>query len=112
YTLSLHDALPIWSPAFPFLLAIWLKIFNPSPFREAVVLHLFSFISLVVALAVFEYFMRVFLAFRKTVIADEQDSCQPVPDDWVWIVGYLLFFWISTFLTPPSLEQPDILVFI
>ena len=101
-----------WSPAFPFLLAIWLKIFNPSPFREAVVLHLFSFISLVVALAVFEYFMRVFLVFRKTVIADEQDSCQPVPDDWVWIVGYLLFFWISTFLTPPSLEQPDILVFI
>jgi hypothetical protein len=28
----------------------WLKIFNPSPFREAVVLHLFSFASLVVAL--------------------------------------------------------------
>jgi len=101
-----------WSPAFPFLLAIWLKVFNPSPFREAVVLHLFSFISLVVALAVFEYFMRVFLVFRKKVVADDQDSCQPVPDDWVWIVGYSLFFWISTFLTPPSLEQPDILVFI
>ena len=27
-------------------------------------------------------------------------------------MGYSLFFWITTFLTPPSLEQPDILVFI
>jgi hypothetical protein len=101
-----------WSPAFPFLLTIWLKIFNPSPFREAVILHLFSFASLVVALAIFEYFMRVFLVFRKSVVADDHDSGQPVPDDWLWIVGYSLFFWISTFLIPPSLEQPDILVFI
>ena len=99
-----------WSPAFPFLLTFWLKIFNPSPFREAVVLHLFSFTSLVMALAVFEYFMRTFLVFRKTVVADEQDLKQSIPDNWVWIVGYSLFFWISTFLTPPSLEQPDILV--
>jgi hypothetical protein len=101
-----------WSPAFPFLLTLWLKIFNPSPFREAVVLHVFSFGSLVLALAVFEYFMRVFLVFRKTAVAGDHDSGQPVPDDWVWIVGYSLFFWISTFLIPPSLEQPDILVFI
>jgi len=101
-----------WSPAFPFLLTLWLKIFNPSPFREAVVLHLLSFASLVVALAVFEYFMRTFLVFRKTVLAGDQNSEQPVSDDWIWIVGYSLFFWISTFLTPPSLEQPDILVFI
>src|SRR5580704_17117858 len=27
------------------------------------------------------------------------------------MLGYALFFWISTFLTPPYLEQPDILVF-
>ena len=81
-----------WSPAFPFLLTFWLKIFNPSPFREAVVLHLFSFTSLVMALAVFEYFMRTFLVFRKTVVADEQDLEQSIPDDWVWIVGYSLFF--------------------
>jgi hypothetical protein len=101
-----------WSPAFPFLLTLWLKIFNPSPFREAVVLRLFSFASLVVALAIFEYFMRTFLVFRKRVLAGDQNSEQPVPDDWIWIVGYSLFFWISTFLTPPSLEQPDILVFI
>jgi hypothetical protein len=101
-----------WSPAFPFLLTIWLKIFNPSPFREAVVMHLFSFASLAVALAVSEYFICTFLVFRKTVVADDENPDQTVPDHWVWLVGYSLFFWISTFLTPPSLEQPDILVFI
>jgi Dolichyl-phosphate-mannose-protein mannosyltransferase len=101
-----------WSPAFPFLLTIWLKIFRPSPFREALVLHVFSFFSLVLALAVFEYFVRVFLTFSKTTVADDHDSGLSIPDDWVWIVGYSLFFWISIFLIPPSLEQPDILVFI
>jgi hypothetical protein len=80
-----------WSPAFPFLLTRWLKIFNPSPFREAVVLHLFSFASLVVALAIFEYFMRTFLVFRKTVLAGDQNSEQPLADDWIWIVAYSLF---------------------
>jgi hypothetical protein len=102
-----------WSPGLPFILTIWLKIFKPAPFQEGTVMHLFSFISLIGALASFEYFLCVFLIFRKKVGEDGgQGTGYEVPDRAIWLLGYSLFFWISTFLTPPSLEQPDILVFI
>jgi len=102
-----------WSPGYPFLLAIWLKLFKPSPFDEAVVMHMLAFATLIVALLSFDYFMSVFLTFRKK-LAEEyaEDIRESLPDAAIWLVGYSLFFWISTFLTPPSLEQPDILVFI
>jgi hypothetical protein len=102
-----------WSPGLPFMLTIWLKIFNPAPFHEGTVMHLFSFLSLIGALASFEYFISVFLIFRKKVVEDGgQDTGYGVPDSAIWLLGYSLFFWITTFLTPPSLEQPDILVFL
>jgi hypothetical protein len=102
-----------WSPAYPLLLAICLKIFKPDPFHEALLLHLIAFVSLIGALAAFEYFMAVFFKFRqKTLSDDTADQGQLIPDRSVMLVGYSFFFWISTFLVPPTLEQPDILVFI
>jgi hypothetical protein len=65
-----------------------------------------------VALASFEYFLRKFSAYRKEFSAERSESGEAISDDAVWLMGYSLFFWITTFLTPPSLEQPDILVFI
>lgn len=102
-----------WSPGYPFLLALWLKLFNPSPFHEPIAMHMFAFATLIVALICFENFISVFFTFRKK-LAEEygEDIRELLPDDAVRLVGYSLFFWISTFLTPPSLEQPDILAFI
>jgi hypothetical protein len=102
-----------WSPAYPFLLALVLKIFSPSPFHHSLALHLLAVFSLVVALVSFEYFLSVFFAYRKQFFAEPSDAAgEAISDDAVWLMGYGLFFWITTFLTPPSLEQPDILVFI
>ncbi len=102
-----------WSPAYPFLLAFCLKIFKPHPFNEALLLHLLAIVSLIVALATFEYFMAILLKFRQKVQPnDAADDGQLIPDSFVMVAGYSLFFWISTFLIPPTLEQPDILVFI
>jgi Dolichyl-phosphate-mannose-protein mannosyltransferase len=102
-----------WSPAFPFLLAICLKIFKPHPFNEALLLHVFAFVSLIAALASFEYFMAVFLEFRQKMARDDpDDKGHLISDSSIMLVGYSLFFWISTFLIPPKLEQPDILVFV
>jgi hypothetical protein len=102
-----------WSPAFPFLLAICLKIFKPHPFNEALLLHLFAFVSLIAALATFEFFMAVFLKFRQNIVPDDPGGDgHLISDRSIMLVGYSLFFWISTFLLSPTLEQPDILVFI
>lgn len=102
-----------WSPAYPFLLAICLKIFKPNPFNEAMFLHLIAFVSLIISLASFEHFMAVFLEFRQEIAADDTEGkVQLISDSSTTLIGYCLFFWISTFLIPPTLEQPDILVFI
>lgn len=101
-----------WSPAYPFLLALVVKMFGPSPFHRSLTMHLFAVISLVVALASFEYFLRTFSAYRKEFSTESSETGEAISDDAVWLIGYSLFFWITTFLTPPSLEQPDILVFI
>jgi uncharacterized membrane protein len=90
-----------------------LKIFGPSPFHHSLAMHLFAVCSLVVALVSFEYFLRVFFAYRKEFRAEPRKAAgKGISDDAVWLMGYSLFFWITTLLAPPSLEQPDILVLI
>ena len=84
-----------WSPAFPFLLTICLKIFKPDPYHEASLVHLLAFVSLIAALASFEYFLAVFLKFRaETAIAESAEDGELIPERSLLIVGYALFFWI------------------
>ena len=100
-----------WSPGYPFLLAIWVKLFKVGPFREPLAVHLFAVTSLVVALIAFEYFLSVLFSFRAEVAEGTSDESYVLSQDVIRILGYVLFFWVSIFLTPPYLEQPDILVF-
>jgi len=101
-----------WSPALPFLLALCVKLFGFGPFREPLAIHLFAVASLVLALASFEWFISSFLAFRKQLDGGNAGLISgSLSDDTVRFLGYVLFFWISTFLVPPYLEQPDILLF-
>lgn len=101
-----------WSPGYPFLLALIVKLFRVGPFREALAIHLFAVLSLAVALCSFEYFLSVFFAYRRKLAEKCGDeTLRFLADNAIRLLGYALFFWISTFLTPPYLEQPDILVF-
>ncbi len=101
-----------WSPAYPTLLALWVKSFRVGPSHESLAVHLFAVASLAGALLSFEYFLSAFFACRKKWMADPDENKDALlPDDAIRFLGYVLFFWISTFLTPPYLEQPDILVF-
>ncbi|MFZ3217037.1 MAG: glycosyltransferase family 39 protein [Candidatus Acidiferrales bacterium] len=101
-----------WSPGYPFLLALCVKLFGVGPFHEALAVHLFAVASLIVALGCFEYFLAVFFSYRrKFAEGGAQVGASFLADDAIRLVGYALFFWISTFLTPPYLDQPDILVF-
>lgn len=101
-----------WSPAYPFLLALWIKFFGVTPFREPLAVHLFAFASLIVALIRFEHFLSVLLDARQRVFAQHDSGSVTIPDSAFQLLLYTLFFWVTTFLTPPYLEQPDILVLI
>ncbi|MBZ5698582.1 MAG: hypothetical protein LAN18_08545 [Acidobacteriia bacterium] len=99
-----------WSPGYPVLLSFWLSIFHPSAFRELAAVKYFNCLVLVLALYCFEYFLQGVLKYTLQAAGDDREE-GPLP---IWALratGYTLFFWISLYLTPPSLDTPDVLVF-
>jgi hypothetical protein len=102
-----------WSPGYPFLLAFWLRLFHVSPYHEPLAVHMLTVVRLMLALASFEFFLSAYFdaekKLREDVVTERQGF---LAEKDLRLLGYALFFWITTFLTPPYLEQPDILVFI
>jgi hypothetical protein len=102
-----------WSPGYPFLLTVWFKLLRPSPFHEPLAVRMLAVVTLVVALLSFEYFLKVFLEFRRKDFGSrEEENSELLSDGTVRVAGYVLFFWITVFWTTARLDQPDILVFI
>ena len=100
-----------WSPAYPFLLSVWLSLFRPSAFWEAWTVRCFNCLCLAAALWCFEYFLNGLLECREVAAGSERKN-PPLPPSALKAIGYVLFFWTSIFMTPPFLVTPDILVVI
>ena len=101
-----------WSPGYPFLLTLWLKVWNPSHYWEPLAVRMQAVASLVVALACFEHFLTVFFQYRQQLAgAAAEDGGEAIPDGAIRLAGYSFFLWITVFLTPAHLDQPEILVF-
>jgi hypothetical protein len=98
-----------WSPGYPALLSFWLKLFRPSAYSEITVVRLFACLSLALDLVCFEYFLEVLPNFRKKLLPTA--GGMPLPDWSVRAVGYCLFLWCTVFLTPASINPPDLFVF-
>lgn len=94
-----------WSPVYPFLLAVWLSIFRPSPYWEAFTVRCMNCLCLVAALLCFEYLLKGLVDF----IAPRTGTVPAL----TWrIIGYTLFGWIVAGQNPPAVlaDSPDILV--
>lgn len=100
-----------WSPAYPSLLTATLYLFKPAISRELVVVHCLNCAILLGALASFEYFLRGLLGYTSKHSANEAAERVPMPQWALRAIGYVLFFWATLYATPPSLENPDALVF-
>ncbi len=101
-----------WSPGYPLVLAAFLKIFDPSPAHELLMMRLVGWLTLVAALAAFEYFLRAFSRFRLSLVAATSRDQPLLTANEFRIIAYGLFFWCTTVLVPSSNEHPDILVFL
>src|SRR5258708_378433 len=99
-----------WSPGYPVLLSVWLRVFRPSAFQELAVVKCFNCLTLVFALYCFEYFLQGVLEYTPEAAGDDRGG-GPLPAWALRATGYTLFFWMSLYLTPPSLDSPDVLVF-
>ena len=84
-----HNAVnAYWSPLYPAITGMFLKVFKPPIEHEYPLVHLINFLIYLVALASFEYFFRKFVAQQR----QRQNSADPGFPIWAWyIVGYCAF---------------------
>ncbi len=99
-----------WSPAYPVLLSFLFSIFRPAVLRELPAVQIFNCLTLVLAVYCLEYLLEGVLQDTRAVTDDDRNGAS-IPAWALRAIGYTFFFWISLFLSPPSLVTPDVLVF-
>lgn len=103
-----HAVTGAWSPLLSWLIALVLRIFQPSGYWESSVLHLLNFAGLMLSLMCFEFFFARFLGLVKRVGKESGESLLGEPT-W-WLLGYGLFFSTALFLLTMEPTTPDVWV--
>jgi PAS domain S-box-containing protein len=98
-----------WSPLYPAILGVALRILRPSAYWEFPCVHFVNFVIYAATLCSFLYFWRA--------VRDSQRGRSiswPVPnnlEEWPWtLLGYSLFVWASLELITLDLVTPDLCV--
>jgi hypothetical protein len=102
-----------WSPGYPFVLSLGLKLFRPSVYKEFAVVHLVNFLIFLAAAGACDFFLARLLRYRKemaAVSANAFAATTAIPDWALMALGYALFFWTSLKLITLSDVSPDMLV--
>lgn len=95
-----------WSPFYPWLLGLALKVLQPTRYWEFAVAHLVNFITYIFSLASFSFFLREIKLKQK----EKEQEIAGLPE-WAWIVlGYTLFIWSSLNLNDMLFATPDLCV--
>jgi hypothetical protein len=97
-----------WSPGYSAILTLWLRIVNPSPFKEVVSVHFLNCLLLGVAMICLGYFLSSLCRYVER--RADAGGMQHLPFWAIKTIGFILFFWTSIYLTPPSIDTPDALV--
>ncbi|HEX8070024.1 MAG TPA: hypothetical protein VF546_08750 [Pyrinomonadaceae bacterium] len=119
----------MWSPLYPWLLGLVLRLFQPGPYQELTAARLLNFVVYAGALASFAFCLRALLRIRGSHIifgpqeneaTDAQDAAHAAPNDarvYGWLsppvlvlVGYAVFVWTALQMNRVSRISPDVLV--
>jgi hypothetical protein len=98
-----------WSPLYPFLISVALRVLHPGPEWEFTVVHGVNFVLYVVSFACFEIFLKeIVCAFR----AAESGEIGLAPTDprrvWIWCCA--VFLWASHYWLSLRDVVPDLCV--
>lgn len=98
-----------WSPLYPFVLSVFLRVFKPSPYWESTVTHLANLAIFVAALLCFEAFLKSLLGdTRRSQPADAEQEALP---EWaLWALGDSLFVLFMLLFIGLERVQPDMCV--
>jgi hypothetical protein len=98
-----------WSPLYPFLISITLRLLHPSMQWEFAAVHLVNFFIYLASFAAFQIFLKELLHFRA--LQEKIDvSFTPLSPRHTQILASILFLWAAQFWLSPSIVNPDLTV--
>jgi 4-amino-4-deoxy-L-arabinose transferase-like glycosyltransferase len=102
-----HNAInAYWSPVYPCIVGLFLKLFSPSIYGEYPLVHVVNFLIYVVALICFEFFFSGFVAQQQE--RDGKLETETGLPRWAWyVVGYSAFISSSLLLITVSFVSGD-----
>ncbi|HET9905880.1 MAG TPA: hypothetical protein VFQ23_04550 [Anaerolineales bacterium] len=95
---------PVWSPLYSWILGIANFVIRPSIQWEFPVIHLVNLGIYLLALSSFEFM------WKRVRTYEPSTELHAVSDFWWWIIGYLLFIWISLSFIEIWAVTPDMLM--
>ena len=93
-----------WSPGYPALISLALRLFRPSPGQEFPLLHLVNFFIFALTLLAFHYFLRNWLSAHADVAEGDQLKKYFVP------FAYCTFLWFTLTCIGVGIVSPDLCV--
>jgi len=100
-----------WSPLYPGLLGLALKIVGPSKSWEIPFSHLLNFAVYVGALGCFHFFLRSLLNAHRNAESKASSEGSRILPEWAWVsLGFALFTWTSLQLIHLVVLNPDLCV--
>jgi len=107
-----HNAInAYWSPLYPLILGLFVRVFRPSIFSEYPLVHAVNFLCYVIALISFDIFLRAFLDERSQSSQAAAANSEIVLPKWAWLlIGYSAFIVSSLLLITISFVSGDMIV--
>ncbi len=99
----------IWSPLYPWMLGVAIKVLGPSPFWESSVIQLVDLIIYAASICCFDFFLRQLNSYIKEE-ASSTSNIAPIPEYLLITAGYILFIWSSTKLIGIHTTTPDLML--
>lgn len=101
----------MWSPFYSWVLGAPMRILQPSPAHEYLVIELINLVVFLIAICSFEFFLRELLQIqhisRDTTARQGAVGLPPVA---LLLLGYPLFIWSSLFWITIWMQTPDMCV--
>jgi hypothetical protein len=98
-----------WSPFYPWMLGVALRLFRPTAYSEFTIVHFVNFLIYLFALGSFDILLRAVLADRPRG-GDLTSRSSWLPEWVVLAMGYAVFLWSSLSLITMSRVGPDLLM--
>ncbi|HVI07961.1 MAG TPA: hypothetical protein VND65_06670 [Candidatus Binatia bacterium] len=105
-----HAINAYWSPMYPWILGLALRLFHPSIWWENPVVHGVNLVIYIASLFCFRFFLDCVIRSLQDERGNGNRDCEPLPEWVIKLLGYGVFLWATVVLIESSDITPDLLI--